>query len=891
MNLDDDIRPDPDQLLSLVKADEKKRDKGKLKIFLGMAAGVGKTFTMLKAAKEAKAAGIDVVIGIVETHGRKDTIEQMQGLEILPRRKMPHKGVALEELDLDAVIKRKPQLVLVDELAHTNAPGSRHTKRYLDILELINAGIDVFTTINIQHLDSRVDTVRQITGVTVHESVPDSFFDHADEVVLIDLSPDELLKRLKEGRIYPTERINTAEQNFFQKGNLTALREMALRLAAERVDRELRDFKQLHGIEEAWKSSNRLMVAIFASPYSETLIRWTRRLSDLMDATWVGVYVDNNEPLSDEEKGLLAKNISLAHQLGGEVVSTKDSDVVSALLRVARKQNVTQIILGKSRRGILGNLLRGGSVVSRLLRMSGDIDIYSVSPEIADRPAAIKLKKVGRYIFPWDEMGWLFAAAFASWGVAGFLQPFIGYIAVGCVFLFSVCLSGLFFSRTSVLLLALALSGIHNFFFIPPLHSFAVSRPEDIMMLLMFFVTAATVGHLTSRLKGKERVLRTREDGAIALYELTKQLAKAQSVDDVARVGISQIAKIANLDVSLYLVGRSEASNRLNIHVASTFVEGEKEKAVAEWVFQNSKPAGRFTDTLQASQGFYLPLLGKSGPLGVVGINVKKQGEIDTEHLLLIKTCIQQIASALERETFHQQAKDIYVLEETQKLYKTLLDSVSHELKTPLAAIKGSASALLDPKIKSSPDASDNLATEILLGSSRLQRLVENLLDMTRLESGMLKSKAMSCGIEDLLGSVLRKMAVEVPGRKIDVSIAKNVTDVTCDPVLVEQALANILHNALVYSPESTAVEIIVDKDGEYLRIDIKDHGHGLPKDNPDQIFEKFYRAHPEKTGGIGLGLSIARRLIELQKGKLTAKNHEGGGALFSVYLPLEVIR
>lgn len=653
---DNDTRPDPDQLLSVINRAEQKESKGKLKIFLGMAAGVGKTFSMLKAAKEAKIVGIDVVVGVVETHGRKETNEQLSGLEVLARKKIEHKGVMLEELDLDAVLARKPQLVLIDELAHTNAPGGRHTKRYLDILEIIAAGIDVFTTINIQHLDSRIDTVKQITGIVVHESVPDSFFDQASEVVLIDLSPDELLRRLQEGRIYPRERIQTAEQNFFKKGNLTALREMALRLAAERVDRELRDYKQLHGIEDVWKSRGRLMVAISGSPYSETLIRWTRRFADLTDSTWVGVCVDHNQTLSDSEKTLLAKNVSLVHQLGGEVVSTKDTNVVSALLRVARQQNVTQIIVGKSRTHFFEDLFHGGSIVHRLLKKSDEIDIYCVSPTEDAQKLNSHPPKFS-YRFPWGEMGGVVAVALAAWGFASLLYPLIDYFAVGIVFLLAVCFAGLIFSRTAVILLAVVLSQIHNFFFIPPIHTFIVSRPEDFMMLLLFFVTAATIGHLTTQLKAKERILRVRERQALVLYELTKNLAQVQSIEDVLKMSVRHMAKISGCDVVISLVGPKGGEKGLQQHSSPHFSFDAKENAVAQWVIQNAKPAGKFTDTLSAARGFYLPLIGKFGSLGVLGMDVKKHGQIDSEQLLLIETCLRQVAFALEREYFHAHTK------------------------------------------------------------------------------------------------------------------------------------------------------------------------------------------------------------------------------------------
>lgn len=881
-------RPDPDRLLLQINSEEKKKMRGNLKIFLGMAAGVGKTYAMLRAAKDLQKSGTDVVLGIVETHGRKETIELLQGLEVVPRKMISYNGVDFEELDLEAILNRQPKLVLVDELAHTNIPGGKHSKRYLDILELINAGIDVFTTVNIQHLESRSGTVKEITGITVHETVADSFFDLADEIVVVDVAPEELLKRLKEGKIYPEERISTAEGNFFKKGNLTALREMALRHAAERVDRELRDYKQLHGIEETWKSSNRLLVAIFASPYSETLIRWTRRLADLMNATWIGAYIEQDYKLSKEEISLLSKNMNLVRELGGEVITTKDDDIVNGIIRLARQNNATQIVVGKSQRGFFRNLISGGSIVNRLLRKTGDIDVYSVVPSSKNGDSSWNPKRPFKTApdFIFEELGWVVALTMTAWFVAGFSLPIIGYQAVGIIFLITVCFSGLVLSRSSNFILAAIFTLIHNFFFIPPLYTFAISKPEDVMIVTMFFIAAAVIGHLTTRLKSKERILEERERRALIQYELSRLLAKAQSIEEVSAVMLSQTQKIFHQEVSLFIL--DQKTHQLKIFKASSFGFNEKEKAVAEWVWQNNKSAGRFTETLSGSEGFYLPISGKNFTLGVLGIKVKTEGELDAEQISLIETFSNQFAAALEREFFHEQSRSIKVMEETQKLYKTLLDSVSHELKTPLAAIKGSASALLDPQINKDISIVKTLSAEILTGSSRLQELVENLLDMTRIESGMLRPKVSTCSVTEILDSCLRKENFDSGSRKLLLKIDQDLPDAYCDPILVEQVLSNIIRNAQQYSPENSLIEIKAYKQAAFIAISISDQGVGLPVDNPQSVFEKFFRVHPEKTGGVGLGLCIAKNLIELQHGQIKAENHPTGGALFTILLPTE---
>ncbi len=883
----DSENKNPDYLLTLVKKEVLKEGQGRLKIFLGMVAGVGKTYAMLQAAKQKKVQGVDVLVGLVETHGRQDTADLLTGFEILPRRKLEHRGVILEEFDVDAAKARKPKIILVDELAHTNAPNSRHNKRYLDILELLDVGIDVFTTLNVQHIESRVDTVREITNVTVHETVPDSILDRADEVVLIDLPPDELLKRLNEGLVYSKENAELAAKNFFQRGNLTALREMALRVAAERVDRELREYKVLHGIEATWKAGGRLMVGVFASPFSETMIRWTRRVADLLNVTWIGAYVENEKHVSDEEKQLLAKNIALVSHLGGELISTRDNDPVKGLLRIANQNSVTQIMVGKSQRDRLSDFFRGGSVVNRLLKLAGGIDIYVVA---TDRGRLRRTRKQAprrqRSPLPFDEMGWVIGGALMTWLIAAVLRPLIGYLAVGIVFLIAVSIAGVFLTRFSVFFLALVFAFLHNYFFIPPLHTFSVSKPEDFMMLVAFFVAAAVIGHLTSRLASKEKILISREERAITLYGVTKEIAAAQSAEAVIKSGVERLREVLSGDIGVF--GKSKFDGGPLIPaLCNTLRPDEKDLTVASWVLQHGKPAGRFTDTLSAAQGTYLPINGKSGVLGVLGLKLEGASDLDPEQRTLVETFLHQIAAGIERESYHDQLRALLVVEETQKLYKSLLDCVSHELKTPLATIKGSASALLDEKTTQNQSAIRQLSSEILSASGRLQRLVENLLDMTRVESGMLHPKEEIYGIEEVIGTALSRLDSLRGGHTVRVKIRDGTPPIKCDPVLLDQALVNILHNGFIYTPPTSDIEISAwEGENQKVSIEVRDHGLGLPEERPEKVFDKFFRASPQNSGGIGLGLSIARGFIEAQGGELSAANHRDGGAVFTLRLP-----
>lgn len=882
--MSDDGQKNSDKLLAIVKKEAASKNQGRLKIFLGMAAGVGKTYAMLRAAHQLKNEGKDVVVGLVETHGRKDTAALTSGLEILPRKKIDQRGTLTDELDVEAILARRPKVVLVDELAHTNASGSRHAKRYLDVLDLLHAGIDVYSTLNVQHVASRSASVQEISRVVVNETVPDSILDRADEIILIDLTPEELLKRLKSGQIYRHEQAQIAANNFFTIGNLTALREMALRVAAERVDRDLRDYKTLHGIQSHWRAGGRLMVAIFASPHSELLIRWTRRVADSLNVTWIGAYVDNDRALDQQEQLLLKKNTELAQQLGGEVIATRDNDVVAGLMRLARQNNVTQIIVGRTRRSPLRNLLTGGSVVSRLINRAGEIDVYVVATNRtrAKRHLRLSSLRTDEYKFPYEELGWMFGSVMVTWTLAALLAPALGYMAIGILFLLAVCISGVFFSRTTTLLQAFVFALLHDYFFIPPVNEFSIQKPEDLLLLLVLFIAAATSGHLTSRLARKERLLRTREERAVSLYNLSKEIAAAQSVQQVTNAAIQRIGELLQCDVAILI---RQADGDLIATLESTFKIDNKEKGVATWAQTQNAVAGRYTDTLNAAAGTYFPIVGGDERIGVLAVALGDDA-LDMDKRLLIETLVHQLADGLARERYHQQVRTLTVVEETQKLYKSLLDCVSHELKTPLAAIKGSASALLDKRTNTNSAVVEQLAGEVYQASGRLQHLVENMLDMTRIESGKLQPKHELCDVSDLIGTAVRRIDHLRGQHVVQVSIDADLQPVVCDPTLMDHVLGNILHNAYLYSAARGTITICAKQAETSIVITIEDEGPGLPKDNPEVVFEKFVRAEPTKAGGVGLGLSIAKGFLEAQRGTLSATNTERG-ARFTLHLPV----
>jgi two-component system sensor histidine kinase KdpD len=881
MNSPEQPRPDPDALLDLVKKEEGTAKKANLKIFFGMCAGVGKTYEMLKAAHEAKAKGIDVVIGIVETHKRAETEALLVGLSLLPRKKMDYKGTTLEEMDLDAILVMKPALVLVDELAHTNAPGSRHAKRFQDVQELLENGIDVYTTLNVQHLESRADTVAQITGATIRETVPDSIFDQADEVEIIDIPPDELLKRLSEGKVYAPERSAQAIQNFFRKGNLTALREMSLRLTAERVDHQLRDYMRTMRISGPWKSGQRLLVGISSSPHTVSLIRWARRMAYSMDASWIAVYVESSRQPSEAAKMQLAKNIKLATELGAEIVTTSDEDIAQALVRVAREQNATQVLVGKTQRPMRFKK----SLLERVMEKSGDLDVYAVGAVDESRSPSktLRLPEVQ------SELGQYAVAAGIVCLVALLCYPlssFLGYQTVSLMLLLTIALLPLRFGAGPVLLAAAFSAAMWDYFFIPPRFTFVVTSFQDVLMLVTYFAIAAVTGVLTARVRAREKAVRAREERTMALYTLTKDLANASTQSVVAASAVSNIKKFFNAEVAIFL-SDVDGDVFTQADPASSFAVDSKEFSVAAWVYWNEKKAGKFTDTLPFAHATYYPITGPRYPLGVIGVKLSQNEPLGSDQETLLQNFISQVSLTLEREQLDQMAKRSATLAESERLYKTLFNSISHELRTPISAIVGASESMLDGKTASDPGVQFTLLKEINAAGERLNRLVENLLNMTRLESGRIMPQPDWCDLHDLIGTVTRKLERELSAHQVSVEVQTDMPLVKLDFGLVEQALTNLLHNASQYTPVGSAIRIQAFAAGNDCVLMVSDNGRGLPKESLPKIFEKFYRVPGTRVGGTGLGLSIAKGFVEAHKGIIEATNNELGGATFTIRLPL----
>jgi two-component system, OmpR family, sensor histidine kinase KdpD len=883
-NTMEEIRPNPDTLLASLQKQDVRAKRGRLKVFFGMAPGVGKTFAMLEAARREQAAGRNVAIGYVETHGRKETEALTEGLPGVPRRRLDYRGVALTEMDLDAVLARAPQLALVDEFAHTNAPGSRHPKRYQDVLELLDAGIDVFTTLNVQHVESRAESVRQITGVSIRETVPDTALDRAD-FELVDLTPDELRTRLAAGKVYMPEYAHSAQDHFFRAGNLAALRELALRFAAEQVGQDVLAYRQSYHITDPWKSGQRLLVAVSPSPTSAALVRWTRRLAGELQAPWMAVYVEPPHPLGDEEKSRLARHLALARELGAEVITTTDIDVMRGILRTAREQNVTQLVVGKPVGWRALDLLRGGSLLNRLIRESGYIDIHAVRAEGAlSRAKGPSIPKLD----PADAPGYLVALAVVA-GVTGLnalLMQELGYQSLALVYLLSVVVLAMFVGRGPTLAAATLTALLWNFLFVPPLFTFHISGATDLMLFFTYFVVALAMGNLTARLRTQQKAERQREERATSLYLLTRELANATDFADLLAIVVREATKAFQAEVGLSLPGDSP-DLALTPYFAGSWTMDEKEQSVALWAFTHRQAAGRGTDTLPAAAGLHLPLLTGEHAAGVLSLRFRDPTPLTTSQRDFIDTFVRQIALVLDRQRLRDAEQQARLLAESERLSKTLLNSISHEMRTPITVIASAASGLSDDGGTRNHEYRLAMVREIQEAARRLNRLVGNLLNMTRLEAGYVKAKLDWCELNDLVQVTLKELDKELAQHKVTVELAPNLPLVRMDFVLMQQVLTNLLLNAATHTPPGTLIQLKVAVDPKTLRITVADTGPGLAKDILDRIFDKFYRAPAAAAGGTGLGLSIVKGFMEAQGGRVDAANRPDHGAIFTLRLPL----
>jgi two-component system sensor histidine kinase KdpD len=886
-------RPSPEALLEAARREEGR--VGKLRIFVGAAPGVGKTYEMLHQAHARKKDGYDVVAGIVETHGRKDTVALLAGLEIVPRRHVQYKEQSLEEMDLDAIIARRPQIVLVDELAHTNVEGSRHPKRYLDVEELMSHGIDVYTTVNIQHIESLNDVVAQITHVRVRETVPDAVFDRADAVELVDLTPDDLIQRLKEGKVYVPKQAERALEHFFSPANLTALRELALRRTADRVDEQLLTEMQAHAIKGPWAAGERILVCISDDPRCAGLVRYAKRLADRLHGPWVALYVEGRRSaqLSEEERDRIADTLRLAEALGGEAITLPAGDrhIADDVIGYAQANNVTQIVIGKSARTRWFEILHG-SVVHDLVRRSGNISVHVISGDtIAGQPIPKKSVRPAERDETFDPQPYVFAllAVALALACAEAIQPWFGVENVDLVFLTAVVGVAVRLGLWPSLLASVASSLAYNYFFLPPIYTFTITDPTNVAAFIFFTIVAVIVSTVAARGRTEAVTAIERARTTESLYSFSRKLAGAGTLDDVLWATAYQTALMLKVRVMLLLPEHGSIAVKAGYPPEDSLDEADL--AAAKWAWENDRSAGRGSDTLPGAKRLFLPMHTGRGAIGVMGIDSDKPGPLLTpDQRRLLDALRDQGALAIERVRLVEEMDRVERAAETERLRSALLTSISHDLKTPLAAVLGSAETLRDLGGKLGDAEKADLLATIIDESERLNRFIANLLDMTKLESGAVTPNVALHDVGEIVGSALRRASRILSRHNIELELAPDLPMLELDAVLFEQVLFNLLDNAAKYAPPETTIRIQSWKNVESVCLRVLDEGSGIPASDLDHIFDKFYRAQKtdQVRAGTGLGLAISRGFVEAMHGTIAVANRtDRSGAAFTISLPI----
>jgi len=885
MTLPERSRPDPEELLARLKADAAARRRGKLKIFLGYAAGVGKTYAMLEAGRVRRAEGVDVAVAYVETHRRAETDALLAGMEIVPRRNVLYRDVELAEMDVDAVLRRRPRLALVDELAHTNAPGSVHPKRHQDVEDLLDAGIDVYTTLNIQHIESLNDAVAQITGVKVRETLPDTVLEQAGEIEVVDLPPEELVKRLRDGKVYVPEQAARAAGQFFRLGNLSALREMSLRFAAARVEGQMQTYMEAKAIDGPWAAGERLMVCVGPGMVGERLIRSARRLAGELNCEWVAAYVETpgHARLSDAERDRIARALHRAEALGGTSVTLAGSPLHRVLLDYARKNNITRILVGKPARPHWQDWLRE-SPVRRLIRESGPIDIFVISGD----PESVRASAARDFVPhpPFRRYVWAVGLVAAATGVGLFVRDRIAPTNLMAVFLLAVIAAARRGRGPAILAAALSVLAF-DFFFVPPYLTFAVSDTEYLLTFLGLFTVGVVISELANNLRDQAESAERRRMETAALYGLSRDLSAASDLPGILRAVTNNIAQTFDRDVAIFL---PDLSGRLQpTESTADFASGENELAVAEWAYRHHQPAGRGTDTLSAAAARYLPLAAAGSPIGVLAVRPHDPlRHLPPEGYRLLEAFASQASLAIERVRLGEQARQAQLLKATEKLQSALFNSLSHDLRTPLVSITGALTGLDEQSDSLSPEDSRNLIQTAREEAERMNRLVGNLLSMTRIESGALVLHRRPEDFAEVVGKARELLGNTIASTPVRLHIPPDFPAVPMDFALMAQVLVNLLDNAVKYSPAGSPVDIDAGQDGTTAHLEVADRGKGIPAEELTRVFDKFHRVQrPETVGGSGLGLSICKGIVEAHGGKIFALPRLGGGTIIAVELPL----
>jgi two-component system sensor histidine kinase KdpD len=882
-------RPDPDALLAQARAEEAEAKRGRLKIFFGASPGVGKTYAMLMEARRLRMQGLDVLVGLVETHGRSETAVLLEGLELLPTKVVSHRGRELREFDLDTALRRRPATILVDELAHTNAPDCRHPKRWQDVEELLAAGIDVLTTVNVQHIESLNDVVGGITGIRVSETVPDRLFADADEVVLVDLPPDDLLARLREGKVYLPAQAERAIQNFFRKGNLIALRELALRLTADRVDDQVRAFRRTAAEERIWRTSDALLACIGPDDTDEKVARTAARLAARLASPWHAVYAETPElqRLPENRRRVILKTLKLAQDLGAETATIPAQEPAEAILNYARRHNLGKIVLGRDVRGRARRPWRK-SLADRLGARAPDIDLVTVARD----ERRVQGASAGAGAQPDAELserapGYLYAAlTCAAVTAAAFpLHSYFELANIVMLFLLGVVFVAVQWGRGPAVAAAVLGVAAFDFFFVPPRFTFAVSDVQYLLTFAVMLIVGLVIGQLTSGLGYQLRVARNREERQRSLSEMARALSSALVEDQVAEISDRFLEASLPSRAAILL---PDPQGRLRPSTARDGIPSI-DVAIAQWCFDRNEPAGAGTDTLPASPQLYLPL---KAPMHVRGVFVIEPANprqlMVPEHRRLLETFAALAAIALERIHFVTIAQDTLIKMESERLRNSLLTALSHDLKTPLTALVGIADAL--SRELSGGTAGVAGKVEVMRDQAlRMARLVDNLLEMARLQSGEVKPRKDWESIEEIVGAAIKSLEPSLAGRPLKLDLPQDLPLVRCDAVLIERVLFNLLENGIKYTPRGTPMGIRASRQGDVMHVEVWDQGPGLPAGQEREIFLRFTRGRKESdVPGVGLGLAICQGIVEAHGGEIRAENRAGGGARFIFTLPLE---
>ena len=908
-----DPRPDPDTLLARVQAQERRAARGKLRIYFGASAGVGKTFAMLAAARKLHAEGIDVLVGVVETHGRVDTAGLLEGLHVLPQKTIDQRGRLLMEFDLDAALARPPQVLLMDELAHTNAPGSRHPKRWQDVEELLGAGIDVFTTVNVQHLETLNDVVGGITGIRVAETIPDTIFDHAHEVVMVDLPADELLARLKAGKVYQGPQAERAAQNFFRKGNLIALRELALRRTADRIESDVQDYRIEQSIDAIWKTDATLLACLGPRAGNAHVIRSTARLASQLNADWHAIYVETPQlqHLPSPRREAILATLTLAQSLGATTAVLSGNDIAVAIVDYARAQNISRILLGRAhptwpwrashfRRVArlapaidLTELGHAGGALARPAQhapkpLADDADPGAAGAAgAADAPSSPLTRRMAPH---WR---YLIAAA-ASLGTALLATPLQAYFDLANIvmlFLLTVMLVAVRLGRGASVVATVVGVAAFDFFFVPPRFTFAVTDLQYLVTFAVMLAVGLVTGHLTSDLRFQARIALHRESRARALYEFARQLSGALQTEQVFETTLDVIGRSFRARATLLL---PDAAGQLQLPAAAghervrPILLGVLDIGIAQWAFDRATPAGIGTDTLPASRLFYLPLVAPMRTRGVLAIEPESRRWLQIpEQRRQLDTFAALAAIALERVHYIEVAQNALIHMESERLRNSLLAALSHDLRTPLTALVGLAESLSQAR-PPLPDAQQLLAEALQGEIARMRALVTNLLDMARMQSGEVHLNLEWQSLEEVVGSALRASFSQLTRHRVETHLPRDLPLVRFDAVLIERILCNLVENAAKYTPAGSSIIISAQVAGDQLAVSVRDNGPGLPPGKEETLFDKFTRGEREsRTSGVGLGLAICRAIVEAHGGTITGRTRTRGGADFTFDLPL----